>query len=181
MLGDYRTEFILTSIFRGLEVVRMRVYLWVFIITVFLGSDLSSFGDEIVAQRSPILPTSISGEYIVSEEDSSVCLDYETRTSTNTCEPDFKVGTQTIIIPNSSSPTDTAFDENDEQISLLPNPDVDFIEDYMVKFDNQKSRDTIFFGGVVPFVAIPDGEFSTEDSFFNEESFSVFLYLKRKF
>jgi hypothetical protein len=69
----------------------------------------------------------------------------------------------------------------DEGISLLPNPEVEFIEDYMLEFNANKSRNTIFYGGVVPFVAIPDTELSTEDSFFNDESFSFFLYFKRKF
>ncbi len=62
---------------------------------------------------------------------------------------------------------------------MLPNPEVDFVEDYVVKFDGDK--DTIFLGGVVPFVAIPDTELATDDSFFNDDSFSVFFYLKRKF
>lgn len=77
--------------------------------------------------------------------------------------------------PNSS----TAVTTDGEEVSILPNPEVEFVEDYMVKFDGNK--DTIFYGGVVPFVALPDGELATEDSFFNEDSFSVFFYLKRKF
>jgi hypothetical protein len=64
---------------------------------------------------------------------------------------------------------------------LLPNPEIEFIDEYMVNFDNFRSRDTIIYGGALPFVALPDDELANEDSFFNEESFSVFLYFKRKF
>ncbi len=64
---------------------------------------------------------------------------------------------------------------------MLPDSNVEFVEEYVVKYDGNKSKDTIFYGGVVPFVALPDSELATEDSFFNEESFSVFFYLKRKF
>lgn len=159
----------------------MRVCFWVFIITVFLGSGLHSFGDELIAQRSPILPVSINGDQVLSEEDNSVCLDYETMTSSNTCKPNLKVKPDAPISIDSSSSADKTFSENDEQISLLPDPEVEFIEDYMLKFGDGKPRDTIFFGGVVPFVAIPDGVLANDDSFFNEDSFSVFLYLKRKF
>ncbi len=157
----------------------MRVCLWVFVLIIVIGSGLSSFGDELIAQRSPIVLNSIDGDSIVSEEDSSVCLDYETRTSSNTCEPDFQVKPQTET--NSSSSDDALYNDNDDQISLLPNPEVEFVDEYMIKFDSFKSRDTIFYGGVVPFVALPDGVLANEDSFFNEESFSLFLYFKRKF
>lgn len=151
----------------------MRFWLWVFIITVFLGSGLRSFGDELIAQSPPIPP--------VSQEDSSVCLDYETRTSRNTCEPDFTIKPNEHTSQNYNSSIDETSNQKDEEISLLPDPEVQFIEDYMVKFDSHKAQDTIFFGGVVPFVALPDSELVTEDSFFNDDSFSVFFYLKRKF
>ena len=159
----------------------MRVCLWVFVLIIVIGSGLSSFGDELIAQRSPIVLNSIDGDSIVSEEDSSICLDYETRTSSNTCEPNFQVKSQTETKSESSPSPNASFNEDDEQISILPNPEVEFIEDYMIKFDGHKSKDTIFYGGVVPFVALPDGELTNEDSFFNEESLSIFLYFKRKF
>lgn len=163
----------------------MRFCLWVFIITVFLGSGLHSFGDKLIAQRSPIPPVSINGDQVVSKEDDSVCLNYETRTSSNTCEPNFKIEPKPKPLPerNFSSANDKPTDEDgdQEQISLLPNPEVEFIEDYMLKFGDGKPKNTIFFGGVVPFVAVPDGELANEDRFFNEDSFSVFFYLKRKF
>lgn len=163
----------------------MRFCLWVLIITVFLGPGLHSFGDELIAQRSPIPPVSINGDQVVSEEDDSVCLNYETMTSSNTCEPDFELKPEPEPKPekNFSSINDKPTDEDGEQqqISLLPDPSVEFVEDYMLKFGDGKPRNTIFFGGVVPFIAIPDSELANEDRFFNEDSFSVFFYLKRKF
>ena len=161
----------------------MWVCLWVFVLIIVIGSGLSSFGDEVIAQPSPIEPVSINGDQVVSEGDGSVCLNYETRTSSNTCEPDFELKPEPKPEKNFSSINDKPTDEDGEQeeISLLPNPEVEFIDDYMLKFGDGKPRNTIFFGGVVPFVAIPDGILANEDRFFNEDSFSVFFYLKRKF
>ncbi|MEQ9619956.1 MAG: hypothetical protein RIG61_12390 [Deltaproteobacteria bacterium] len=65
--------------------------------------------------------------------------------------------------------------------SLSPNPAVGFVEDGTLDFEEFRSRETIFYGGLLPFVAIPDSDLATEDHFFNEESFSLFLYFKRKF
>jgi len=163
----------------------MRFGLWVFIIVVSLGTGLSSFSNELYAQRAPILPSSISGNGIVSEQDNSVCLNYETRTSSNTCEPNFDLKPEPKPKPekNFSSINDKPIDEDGEQqqVSLLPDPSVEFVEDYMLKFGDGEPSNTIFFGGVVPFVAIPDSELANEDRFFNEDSFSIFFYLKRKF
>lgn len=146
-------------------------------------TSINAYSNELYAQRSPFVPTSINQGSVITDEDSSVCLDYETRTSSNTCEPDFEIKPEQEPERNFSSVNDQSTNENgeQEQISLLPNPEVDFVEEYMVKFDSKKSRDTIFYGGVVPFVALPDGELANQDSFFNEDSFSVFFYLKRKF
>jgi len=173
----------------------MQVCLWVFIVITFVGSHRDSFGIELIAQNSELVPASINEESGTSEQDSYVCpedeinrtnslesgVNADSRQKTSVCSPDFKVESDTLTSSNSSSRADTTFNENDEQISLLPNPEVEFIDDYMVKFDGGKSRDTIFYGGVVPFVALPDSSLATEDSFFNEESFSIFLYFKRKF
>lgn len=65
--------------------------------------------------------------------------------------------------------------------SLLPDPEVHFVEDYMLTFDKQGSRQTIFLGGMLPFVALPDSDLVTHDNFLNEDSVSFFLYFKRKF
>ncbi|MCL4245951.1 MAG: hypothetical protein KJ002_12620 [Candidatus Dadabacteria bacterium] len=63
---------------------------------------------------------------------------------------------------------------------VLTGPQVSFFEDTN-PFDSITARQTIFYGGVVPFVAIPDNILDNEDRFFNGESFSVFLYFKTKF
>jgi len=171
----------------------MQVYLWVFIFIMFVGSGLSSVGNELIAQNSDLNPTSVSGEYSKSEQDRSVCTDKEINTlnpieselgttseaKINACSADYKAD----VAGTSNSPAkgDEIVNEDGDQISLLPNPEVEFIDEYMVKFDSFKARETLFYGGVLPFVAIPDDELANEDSFFNEESFSVFLYFKRKF
>ena len=66
------------------------------------------------------------------------------------------------------------------EASVLTGPQVSFIQDWN-PFAGISSRQTVFYGGVVPFVAVPDNILDNEDSFFNEESFSLFLYFKTKF
>jgi hypothetical protein len=63
---------------------------------------------------------------------------------------------------------------------VLTGPQVSFIKDRN-PFDGLNSRQTVFYGGVVPFVAVPDNILDNNDSFFNQESFSFFLYFKTKF
>ena len=173
----------------------MRVCLWVFILIAFVGSGLSSLGNELIAQNTNPVPASIDGEYNNSEQDSLVCTDDEikalnsvenepgksSKAKINACSADFKVETEAVGTLESTAKSEGTVNEDSEQISLLPNPEVEFVDEYMVKFDSFKSRDTIIYGGVVPFVAIPDSELANEDKFFNEDSFSVFLYFKRKF
>ena len=65
--------------------------------------------------------------------------------------------------------------------SLLPNPEIGFVEDGQINYSSFHSRNTLFLGGVVPFVAVPDSDLANEDHFFNNESFSLFLYFKKKF
>lgn len=159
----------------------MRLFIWVCVFTIFIGASLSSFGDQLIAQRSPIVQPPIPAGTVDSEEDSSLCLDYETNTSSNNCEPEFNVEIEVETEPLASTSNDPETNETNEEVTIILNPEISFVEDYVSKLDSNKSRDTIFYGGVVPFVALPDGELSTEDSFFNEESFSIFFYLKRKF
>lgn len=64
---------------------------------------------------------------------------------------------------------------------ILLNPDIKFIEDGKLNYEQLQSRETIFYGGLVPFVAVHDADLETDDHFFNPESFSLFLYFKRKF
>ncbi|HKQ31844.1 MAG TPA: hypothetical protein VJV40_01480 [Thermodesulfobacteriota bacterium] len=64
---------------------------------------------------------------------------------------------------------------------ILPNPDVKFIEDGKLSYEQLQSKQTIFYGGIVPFVAVHDADLETDDHFFNPDSVSLFLYFKRKF
>jgi len=173
----------------------MRVYLWIIVFTTFVGSGLSSIGNELIAQNSNLPPASINREYDNSDQDSLVCTDEEisvlnsaenepgntSEAKVNACRADFNVGTDAVGTSESPVKSERIVNEDSEQISLLPNPEIEFVDEYMVKFDSFKSGNTVFYGGVVPFVALPDSELANEDSFFNEESFSVFLYFKRKF
>ena len=72
-------------------------------------------------------------------------------------------------------------DYSTDSTQLLPNPVVGFVEEESLEFEQYSSRDTVFYGGILPFVALPDGDLESEDSFFNGDSFSLFLYFKRKF
>ncbi len=82
---------------------------------------------------------------------------------------------------------DPFFDENKEvdystdETKILPDPGVMFVDEENIDFKKFSSGDTVLYGGVLPFVALPDGDLESEDSFFNEESFSLFLYFKTKF
>ena len=75
----------------------------------------------------------------------------------------------------------TGVDYSTDSSRLLPDPGVMFIGDENIDFKKFSSGDTVLYGGVLPFVALPDADLETEDSFFNEESFSLFLYFKTKF
>lgn len=74
--------------------------------------------------------------------------------------------------------------ENSEGLSespILPNPNIKFIEEDKLNFEQLQSKETIFYGGLVPFVAVHDADLETDDHFFNPQSVSLFLYFKRKF
>jgi len=64
---------------------------------------------------------------------------------------------------------------------LLPNPQIAFIEDEKLNYSQFQSKDTIFYGGLLPFVAVHDADLQTNDHFINPQSVSLFLYFKRKF
>ena len=72
-------------------------------------------------------------------------------------------------------------DYSTDRTKILPDPGVMFVDEENIDFKKFNSGDTILYGGVLPFVALPDADLETEDSFFNEESFSLFLYFKTKF
>ena len=165
----------------------MQVLIWVFVIMILAGSSVSSFGDELIAQNTNPVPASTSGTLNNSEQDRRVCSDDELLdsqsdgTKVNACIPDFVVEQDAADESAAPNMVEIVVENDQDDVSILPNTEIDFVEDYMVKYDNIKSKNTVFYGGVVPFVALPDSELATEDSFFNEESFSVFLYFKRKF
>lgn len=172
----------------------MRVLIGVYLAIFFLGAGLSSYSDELYVQRSPITPYQANLHNAKSSgADSFACPQGEYSTSVsspdnmeeyitmgNQCEPSPSVKAKIDSSMDTSS-KDNSSSKSAEELTLLPNPEVEFVEEYMLTFDGNKSRDTIFYGGVVPFVALPDAELSTEDRFFNDESFSFFLYFKRKF
>jgi len=172
----------------------MRFCSYILAVIILVGSYSESFSGDLIAQRTPLTPTSINSHYFISEQYSSVCPQDEASLGTNSagkmeerlsasdrCEPDSAISAEIEATSNSSSSAEGNLNKADEEISLLPDPNVHFVEEYMIKYDNQQSKDTIFYGGVVPFVALPDSELSTNDRFFNDESFSIFLYFKRKF
>ncbi len=184
----------------------MQVLIRVLILITFLGSNFFLFGNETIAQNTAVAPIyidraiySAAQQGLICSEDTIEKLDPSERevrkkicgfeleiesdeVQASTAEPDAQTSTaEPETQTTTSEPNTTVVIEEDEEISLLPDPNVEFVEEYVVKYDGNQSKDTIFYGGVVPFVALPDGELATEDSFFNEESFSVFFYLKRKF
>ena len=85
---------------------------------------------------------------------------------------------QTETQSTASSPEDK---ETVSNASILPDPGVQSVEDYLLDFGRQGGKETIFLGGIVPFVALPDSNLVTNDSFLNQDSVSFFLYFKRKF
>jgi len=68
-----------------------------------------------------------------------------------------------------------------DSTKLLPDPRIGFVKEGSLEFEQFKSRDTLLYGGVLPFVALPDSNLETEDSVFNQDSFSLFFYFKTKF
>ena len=188
----------------------MQVFLRVVVIITFLGSSFILFGSETIAQNTGVAPIYIDRAIYNAAQEGLICsketieklepsereerikvcgleLEVESESlseklQTSTSEPDAQApAAESETQVTQPEPNVTVVIDDDEEISLLPDPNVEFVEEYVVKYDGKQSKDTIFYGGVVPFVALPDGELATEDSFFNEESFSVFFYLKRKF
>ncbi len=65
------------------------------------------------------------------------------------------------------------------QQELVPSGDLVFYtEEQGIKF---KERDTMFYGGMLPFFALPDSNLESNDKVLNKESISFFLYFKTKF
>lgn len=121
-------------------------------------------GSEIAAALKP------GDEYEAPPRDSDVLYDNKL----NVCKPYGKTLISSLGM-NTPSGGVVSFEE-----PVLTGPEVSFFEESN-PFDSIGSRQTVFYGGVVPFVAIPDNILDNNDSFFNEESFSFFLYFKTKF
>ncbi len=122
-------------------------------------------GSEIAATLDPS-----PDKYEVAPKDLDILYDNKL----NVCKP---YGKTLISSLGMNTPSGGAV-PGDEPI--LPGHQVSFFEDAN-PFDSITARQTIFYGGVVPFVAIPDNILDNEDRFFNGESFSFFLYFKTKF
>lgn len=98
----------------------------------------------------------------------------------NLCKP----GSITLLssLNNSVESTDDGPNAvSTDDTPVLPDPRIAFIEDGGPSYESLQSRETIFYGGVLPFVALPDTILDNDDHFFNQESFSLFLYFKQKF
>ena len=182
----------------------MQVIARVLVLLTFLGASLIPLANDLYAQNTGVAPVYIDQAIYNAAQEGFICsqetidkLDPSEREARiRVCGLDLEIDSeieQTVIENHelqastlvtepqdpADEPSSSGVNSEDEEVSLLPNPEVDFVEDYVVKFDG--NRDTIFLGGVVPFVALPDTELATDDSFFNDDSFSVFFYLKRKF
>lgn len=101
-------------------------------------------------------------------------------TVSNLCKPK---NTLLAVIDTGDAPVAEPGDSkvSNDETPLLPDSQIAFIEDGKLNYDQFQSREVIFYGGLVPFVAIHDADLETDDHFFNPESFSLFLYFKKKF
>lgn len=122
-------------------------------------------GDEIAATLRPS-----PDEYEVAPRNLNILYD----NMLNVCKPYGKTLISSLGMNTPSGGTISY------EYPVLTAPQISFVEDTN-PFDGIKAKQTIFYGGVVPFVAIPDNILDNNDSFFNEESFSFFLYFKTKF
>jgi len=99
----------------------------------------------------------------------------------NVCRNNNKVSLSSLSDGYGQETANASTDSSSGVYSLLPNPEIGFVEDGQISYSSFHSGNTLFLGGVVPFVAVPDSILANEDHFFNNESFSFFLYFKRKF
>lgn len=97
------------------------------------------------------------------------------------CRNNNKVSLSSLSAGDGRETANTSTDSTLGSYSLLPNPEIGFVEDGQINYSSFHSGNTLFLGGVVPFVAVPDSDLANEDHFFNNESFSFFLYFKHKF
>lgn len=143
-----------------------------------LGTEQSCYNYTFIDSNS-IRGTLLEKERMDSSPDKPDSVSYDA--VTNLCKP--KNTRLLAVIENDDAPVSEPGDGeiSSDETPLLPDPQIAFIEDGKLNFEQFQSKETIFYGGLVPFVAIHDADLETEDHFFNPESFSLFLYFKKKF
>ena len=141
-----------------------------------LGTEQSCYNYTFIDSNS-IRGTLLEKEEMDSSPVKPDSVSYDT--VSNLCKPK---KTLLAVIDNDDAPVSEAGSEiSSDETPLLPDSQIAFIEDGKLNFEQFQSKETIFYGGLVPFVAIHDADLETEDHFFNPESFSLFLYFKKKF
>ena len=134
--------------------------------------------DYTFIDSNSIRGTLLEKEEMDSSPDKPDSVSYDT--VSNLCKPQ---NTLLAVIDTGDAPIAEPGDRevSSDETPLLPDPQIAFIEDGKLNYEQFQSKETIFYGGLVPFVAIHDADLETDDHFFNPESFSLFLYFKRKF
>jgi len=142
-----------------------------------LNADQSCYNYTFIDNKS-IRGTLLEKEELDSSPDKPDSVSYDA--VENLCRPNNARQLAAIEKANSAG---TGFEDQDglSENPILPDPNVKFIEDGKLNYEQLQSKETIFYGGLVPFVAVHDADLETDDHFFNPESVSLFLYFKRKF
>ena len=146
-----------------------------------ISSDLVQ--DQYCYNYSFVDRDSLTGTILENEDPDANDLDvyvlYDTKH--NLCKPVNKKLVAALNKPVVTNPL-SSIPRSSEDSTLIPTSNVQFIYDNERAYLRQlQSGDTIIYGGLVPFVAVPDSSLATKDHFFNRDSVSVFLYFKRKF
>ncbi len=165
----------------------MRVLISIIAIMVFFGSVVGSRGADYIFNDAEgifvrILEQSCYNYTFLDENSIPDNVLYDTEL--NLCRDNRKVLKAVLNKTGSAGGQNEESEQLPKVPSLLPNPEIGFFEEGSVNYSDYeifRARDTIFYGGVLPFVAIPDDDLANEDTFFNEDSISLFLYFKRKF
>lgn len=142
-----------------------------------LNAGQSCYNYTFIDNRS-IRGTLLEKESMDASPDKPDSVSYDT--VENLCKP--RSTRQLVAIEKAD--TEGSKSDDSEGLSenpILLNPGVKFIEEDKLIYDQLQSKETIFYGGVVPFVAVHDADLETNDHFINPDSVSLFLYFKRKF
>ena len=101
----------------------------------------------------------------------------------NACYPGQEVDHRAAYENGESDTADQRTDNNglDPETSPVPNPNISSFESRFLRFDNFAQEQTTFYAGALPFLALPDSNLESTDNVFDMDSFSFFLYFKRKF